>query len=121
MEISNDIKRTILFFVGCITTRILFAQIAMKNPKQLKKLALIALIPVFGWLRIMFISPRNTGVETFGGKIWWNNLRPIHMLNYILFAFFAFQGKSFAYKFLVLDVVIGFLAEINHRFIRFNY
>jgi len=112
---KSETKRTILFFSVCITLRIFFALCAKNNPDQLPKLAILALIPAIGWLRIMYCSPRNTGAETFGGKIWWKDLRPIHTINYLLFAYFASQKKNFAYKFLVLDVVIGFLAGINHR------
>ena len=74
-------KRFILFLFGCIGTRLAFTAItAYSSISFLKILGIIALIPVIGWFYIIFIGKRDTGLEVFGGKIWWKHLRPIHMI-----------------------------------------
>ena len=65
----------------------------------------------------MFASGnRKTGPEVFGGKIWWNNLRPIHSLLYFLFAYNAINGNRNAWQFLLADVIIGLIS-----FLAFHY
>jgi hypothetical protein len=63
-----------------------------------------------GWLYIYFISPRTTGPEVFGGVIWWNDLRIVHALMYLLFIIYAMQKKSFSYIVLVIDALVGLVA-----------
>lgn len=113
----NTLKtRFLLFLLGCIPLRLLFVQIAKNiNNKWLPTLGTLALLPALGWLWIYFIQPRNTGPEVFGGKIWWNHLRPIHAVLYITFAYMAFQKRKNAYIPLLLDVVFGLTAFLNHH------
>ena len=73
-------------------------------------LGLIALLPALGFLTIYLGGYRKTGDETFGQKIWWNNLRPIHSLLYFTFAYLAINQHKLAYMPLLIDVTIGILA-----------
>jgi Na+/H+ antiporter NhaC len=70
-------KRFLLFLIGCIGTRILFVIIA-KNiyNKYLPYLGYLAMVPAIGFIYIYLTNSRQTGAEVFGGKIWWNNIRP---------------------------------------------
>lgn len=112
------LRRTLLFLVGCIGARTLFAYIAFTvRPEYLPYLGALALIPVFGWLYILATGARKTGLEVGGERIWWNGLRPIHMLNYAAFSATAFMQSKNAYLFLVWDVILGLGAWINHHFI----
>lgn len=108
-----------LFLIGCIGARLTFAYIAKTiSNAYLPYLALLAIIPVIGWLWIYFVSPRDTGPEVFGGKIWWNELRPVHIALYSLFILYAFQKKSFAYVPLVADAIFGLSAFLIHHYSR---
>jgi hypothetical protein len=103
-------KRFMLFIFGCIPIRLLCAYISkIVNEKYLPYLALLALIPMIGWLYIYFINPRDTGPEVFGDKIWWNELRIVHALNYLLFIIYALQKKSFSYLVLFFDAIVGLM------------
>ena len=102
--------RIILFLVGCMGSRLLLSYIAKNTKtKYLPYLGIITLIPVVGWSRIIFFKPRNTGVEVFGGVIWWQKIRPIHLMLYGIFSISAFFKKNY-YQLLFLDTFIGFLA-----------
>lgn len=110
-------KRFLLFLVGCIGTRSLFAYIAKKaNVTILKYMGYLALLPAIGFIYIYLTGSRQTGAEVFGEKIWWNDLRPIHSLLYFLFAYNAIIGNKYAWKFLFADVVIGLISFLIFHF-----
>ena len=114
----NDLqKRFLLFLFGCIGSRTLFAYIA-KNTKEiyLKYLGFLALIPAIGFAYLFASGKRKTGPEVFGGKIWWNNLRPIHSLLYFLFAYNAIIGNKNAWIFLLVDVILGLIAFLSFHY-----
>lgn len=101
-------KRILLFLFGCIPTRILIVLLCRFCPlKYLPLLGYLALIPVFGFFSIYLTNSRKTGVEVFGGKIWWNELRPLHGVLYLLFAIYAIKKKPFAWLILLVDVLFG--------------
>ena len=110
-------KRALLFLIGCIGSRSLLAYVAATiMPAHLPYIAVLTMIPVFGWIYILWTGSRKTGLETDGEPIWWNQLRPVHALNYTLFSALAFTGNEKAYLFLVFDVVFGLFAWIHHHF-----
>jgi len=101
-------KRFLLFLVGCIGMRSLFVIIAKKiDTEYLKYMGYLALLPAIGFIYIYLTGSRQTGGETFGDKIWWNNLRPIHSLVYFLFAYNAIIGNKNSWLYLLFDVVFG--------------
>jgi hypothetical protein len=105
-------KRTLLFLVGCMGTRLSLVWLAKNYPKPV---ALLAVCISFGFMYIWVNGLRKTGPETFGDPIWWNDLRPLHSLLYAIFAVLALNGNEHAWKVLLLDVIIGFSAWVNHR------
>jgi len=108
----NDLqKRFLLFLIGCIGMRTLFVIIAKNSSeKYLKYIGYLALLPAIGFTFIYLSGSRKTGAEVFGGKIWWNNLRPLHALLYFLFAYNAINGNKNAWMFLLIDVVVGLIS-----------
>jgi hypothetical protein len=110
-------KRFLLFLVGCIGTRSLFAYVAKNaNVTILKYMGYLALLPAIGFIYIYLTGSRKTGGEVFGEKIWWNDLRPIHSLLYFLFAYNAIIGNKYAWKFLFADIVIGLISFLTFHF-----
>lgn len=126
IKLNNIQKRFILFLGLCIPIRIMISYVAKEYTNVnfngislIKLLGYLALFPVLGWLYIMFISPRDTGPETFGGKIWWGYLRPIHILLYIIFIILALsdnkKNNSNAWIALLIDVIVGLLGFIIYH------
>lgn len=108
---DNKTKRLLLFLLGCIPVRLFFVFLAYKFPKILPILGYLALIPATGFLLIFLTGSRKTGPEVFGGKIWWNWLRPIHSLLYFTFAYLAINKvHKYAWRVLLLDVLIGLVS-----------
>jgi hypothetical protein len=104
---NNIQKRFLLFLLGCIPLRIGFALIAKNYTNYLRFMSYFAIMISIGFFYIFFTGSRETGRETLGDKIWWDKLRPVHGLLYLLFAIYAFQGKKDAWIFLLIDVLLG--------------
>lgn len=98
-----------LFLLGCIGSRSLFTLISYYSSCQwLPFLGMIALIPVIGWFYIIFIGERNFGFEVFGDRIWWNHLRPVHMLLWGFFAYLAIvKCHPLSWIPLAVDTLLG--------------
>lgn len=95
-----------LFLFGCIGTRSALTYLVWKWPEIAQRFSLLFLVPVIGWLWILFVRPRDTGPEVFGGKIWWNNLRLPHAGLWALTAWLAYHN-SMAWKSLAADTLLG--------------
>ena len=110
-------KRFLLFLFGCIGVRSLFVIIAKNsNAEYLKYMGYLALLPAIGFIYIYLTGSRKTGGETFGEKIWWNDLRPIHSLVYFLFAYNAIIGNKNAWLYLLFDVIFGLTSFLIFHF-----
>lgn len=115
-------KRFLLFLIGCMGTRSLLAIVAKMTPiSYLPILGYIALIPAIGFIYLFLSGARTTGAETFGAKIWWNNLRPVHALLYILFAYAAINKNKNAWFVLAVDVLIGLISFLTHHYMEGNF
>ena len=119
----NDLqKRFLMFLIGCIGVRSLFVIIAKYvNTQYLKYMGYIALLPAIGFIYIYLTGSRKTGPETFGEKIWWNNLRPIHSILYFLFAYNAINGNKQAWIYLLVDVLFGLISFLLHHYVNGDF
>jgi hypothetical protein len=117
MVIDVATKRLLLFLIGCIGMRSLFAYAAkVTSVGWLRVMGWLALIPAVGLMYIYLTGARKTGAEVFGEKIWWNSLRPVHALMYFAFAWLAINGvRGMAWKVLAADVVMGLSAFAVNR------
>ena len=112
-----EVKRLLLFLIGCIGVRSLFAYVAkVASVGVLRVMGWLALIPAVGFMYIFMTGARKTGAEVFGEKIWWNSLRPVHAVMYFAFAWLAINGmRGMAWKVLAADVVLGLSAFAANR------
>ena len=108
-------KRTALFLGGCIGSRTALTLLARAKPEVAQKYWYLALFPVTGWLWIKFIQPRDTGIETFGEPIWWQELRMYHAALWTIFAIAAKDGREDAWLALAADTTLGLGAWMQHR------
>ena len=114
---NNIQKRFLLFLIGCIGLRSLFVILAKNaSVNYLKYLGYLALLPAVGFLYIFFTGSRQTGEEVFGDKIWWNNLRPIHAVLYLLFSYNAIIGNKNSWIYLLVDVLFGLSSFLLHHY-----
>jgi hypothetical protein len=95
-------------FILCLAVRYTVAYIAKTYPSSLKLLGLMASLIAIGFAVIYLFDLRPTGLEA-GGRIWWNDMRPIHSGFYALFSFLAFYKPTFAWTALFADAVFGTL------------
>ena len=105
-------QRILMFLIGCIGVRSLFVIIAKYiNTKYLKYLGYLALLPAIGFIYIYLTGTRKTGVEVFGEKIWWNNLRPIHSI----------LGNKQSWIYLLVDVLIGLTSFLIYHYVNGDF
>jgi hypothetical protein len=110
-------KRFLLFLIGCIGTRSLFVYLAkIANKTYLRYMGYLSLLPAIGFIYLFLSGSRKTGKEVFGDKIWWNNLRPIHGILYLLFAYNAINGNKLAWVYLLIDVIIGLISFLGFHY-----
>ena len=114
---NNTQKRLLLFTLLCIPTRVFITYLAKVSAGvTLQILASLALLVSFGFMYIYVTGSRKTGAETMGQPIWWNSLRPVHSLLYLLFAILALNNNRNAHVPLAIDVAIGFTSFIMYHF-----
>lgn len=110
-------KRILLFLGGCIPTRLLFVLISKYIPLEyLPVLGYAAFIIATGFMYIFISGSRKTGPETFGQKIWWNALRPVHALLYFLFSYYAMRKNRNGWIYLLYDVILGLVSFLLFHF-----
>ena len=110
-------KRFLAFLLLCIPIRIAFIFIAKTiNKKYLPYLGYLSILIALGFAYLFIFEKRKKGAETFGKKIWWNNLRPINSILYFTFAYLALKKSNKAYIPLFADVIIGFVSFIFHHY-----
>ena len=115
-------KRFLLFLVGCIGMRSLFVIIAKKlDTEYLKYMGYLALLPAIGFIYLFLSGSRTSGAETFGAKIWWNNLRPIHSMLYFLFAYNAINGNKQSWIYLLVDVLFGLISFLIYHYVNGDF
>ena len=106
-------SRQIYFLFGCLGSRSILAYLAYQGYYR-EPLTILTTVIGLGFWFIYLFKLRKEGFEA-GGKIWWDDLRPIHGTIYLLFSYLNHMGRSDAYILLVLDVLIGLYAWIGKK------
>ena len=106
-------KRFLAFLLLCIPMRIIFALVAKYiNNDYLPYLGFLAIMPAIGFSYIFIFGKRKKGGETFGQKIWWDFLRPIHaILLFVSGVLLSLKVKE-TYLVLLADALMGPLAML---------
>ena len=119
---NNIQKRFLLFLFGCIPSRLALAYVAKIIPiNYLPILGYVTLVMAIGFIYIYLTGSRKTGPETFGEKIWWNPLRPIHALLYLIFSYYAINRIRCGWIYLLYDVIFGLLSFLIFHYINGDF
>ena len=115
---NNIQKRFLLFLFGCIPTRLALVYLAKNiSINYLPILGYITLIIAISFAYLFLSGTRQTGVEVFGDKIWWNNLRPIHATLYLIFSYYAINKMREGWIYLLVDVIFGLFSFLIFHYI----
>jgi hypothetical protein len=122
-DIMNNIqKRFMLFLLGCIPTRLFLVYLAKNIPvNYLPVLGYISLLPAIGFIYLFLSGTRKSGPETFGDKIWWNNLRPVHAIFYLLFSYNAINKVKDSWIYLLYDIIFGLISFLIYHYINNDF
>jgi hypothetical protein len=121
---NNIQKRFLLFLLGCIVVRSLLVYIAkIGNEKILKLLSVFTFVVAIGFIYRYVSGSRKTGPEVFDDVIWWNHLRPVHFILYLLFSILVIVFKQYnsAWIVLLVDVLIGLVSFLIYHIKSGNY
>ena len=119
---NNIQKRFLLFLFGCIPTRLALVYLAKNiSINYLPILGYITLIIAISFAYLFLSGTRQTGVEVFGDKIWWNNLRPIHATLYLIFSYYAINKMREGWIYLLVDVIFGLFSFLIFHYINNDF
>lgn len=108
-----------LFLYGCIPSRILLIASPhfVKNHEAIRKLLSCIFIAIgLGFLIIYIFDLRKTGIETGGRKIWWNEIRQVHGILYLVAGILLFNREYESVKIiLAIDIIIGIIIWKNYH------
>lgn len=115
MQVTRS-SRILLFLLVCLSVRLSFVWLAKHaTHPYLQIMGVVAFGISFAFM-YQFIANKNVGA--FGGAAWWNLLRPFHALTYFIFGILALKGMhQYAWMVLLLDVLVGLIAFLQHYFI----
>ena len=118
-------KRNLLFLLGCIGTRSLLT-LASTNTNLLPYIGIFTLFISLGFLYIYTFGSEKADkqLEWYKDndtKLWWNQLRLIHGLTYLLFTILAFGQKDYAWTVLAVDTIFGLVVWLLHRLYNLNF
>ena len=115
--------RKAIFLLGCIGLRSFFTYLS-SNPKFL---------PYIGGFYLLF-SIRILHIYIFGNeradrqlewlgdkKIWWNQMRLVHGLIWLLFAILVFTKFNHSWIVLTVDTLIGLIVWILHTYFQISF
>lgn len=110
----NNVQKRFLFF--CISSRILLSLSLLYVPeKHLNLFSYILATISLGFIIIFSFGLRKQGIETGGKKIWWNHMRPIHGLTFLIASYSLYnKNKKFASLVLFIDVLMGLIAWLKN-------
>jgi hypothetical protein len=113
-------RRLLLFTFGCIVVRSMLPVLAaiLYKPGQIVLGVICTLIGISFAFQFANFDPTRSNQGQFGGPVWWNDMRLVHSVTYILFGLLAFMGVQEAWIVLMLDVIFSALVVWRRNTIR---
>ena len=113
MEIE---MRKFCFLFGCVPVRFIMALSLLVMPPELVTLAASALALIGVSFAVLYMFKLRLNAPEGGGKTWWNYLRPLHAVLYLLAAHLLLTGnRGYASMVLIIDVIVGMVSGYYDR------
>jgi hypothetical protein len=128
MSIINEkCYKTHLFLLGCIGLRLALVFGAYKllsspssgtNESYRKMFSIFTLIIGISFILLWTCGLRQTARESTApnNKVWWNDLRPIHGILWVIFGIMLYNNVKYAWIVLLFDTLFGLERWIQYRF-----
>jgi hypothetical protein len=116
-------RRLVWFSVGCVCVRSLLPVAAgvlgsRDNRATLSIMGVVCLLIGLSFaIQYTWHDDKKNAHGGFGGPVWWNNMRIIHAVLYILFGFLAIGDRSYRYAWVVLavDIILSCLIVLRRH------
>lgn len=107
----DSTQRRYLFTV-CICIRLLIVYLVYKTPKKyLSLVGITSLLVSLGFLN-SYLKYKKGDRGLFDGEVWWNNLRLVHSITYLIFGILSLIKVQQHYRILLVDILIGMIGFI---------
>ena len=116
---ENIFIRAAAFLIGCMGLRGTFAYALKRYSPVPRIVALLTVIPAIGFAVIYMFKLRRTGAETGNERIWWDRLRPVHSLLWLIATVGIVLQASWSWIVLAADTAIGFVGWLLKKSILF--
>ena len=110
-------KRAAIFYLGCIPIRSLTVAVAVMFPEYAWVVGVMYVVFAVG-LAWRLINHKASDRGGFGGSVWWNSMRPVHIVLWLLFAVLVARKDERAWIPLVLDITLSLVGTTDHYFVR---
>ena len=112
-------KKISLYFSLCIFIRLLLCYAVYKYYDSKFNIILIVIYTIFsiGFTYQYITKYRKKGA--FSQNIWWDFLRPIHVVIYLIVVYNLIYKYKDTYKLLLLDTFIGILFHIYFNYLKY--
>ena len=104
-----------MFLFGCIPSRFYWLIFSLNSQTHLKIAGLYCFYLYLDFYTFTLLEHEKLA-ETIGAPIWWNHLRPVHALLYLVSAIMALQENKRAYMPIVIDTLFGLVAFTCYHF-----
>ena len=104
-------------FYYCIAARFALVVLAYRLEKSAHREAAAAAAAAVGVGFLAVWGRRMSAFESTarGGRVWWNDLRPLHAALWLLYAALAARSVEHAWAVLALDLAVGVAAWRDFR------
>ena len=109
---TNLQKRLAMFLVFCVPIRLVWAELARRDPRW----ARVALVPAVGLLLLYITGVRRSGPETLGEPIHWNYARPYHAALLLMATGLSLVDSSYAGIALYMDAALAAVVVLTYHY-----
>lgn len=115
---NNEVlRRNLLFLIGCLGVRGMLVVAAYLLPlNYLKYLGFIMLLFAAGFGGTWALGLRQGPLGGFGTKMWWQEHRLYHAINFLAFAILAIKKNRFSWLILLFDWILGLSFFMNQHY-----
>lgn len=111
----EDYHRDRIFLI-CILLRLFFVYLVNQlDKKSLRVVGIISLLISVGFFN-SYLKFKESDRGVFGGLIWWNQLRLVHSILYLIFGVMSIMNHKHKEFVLILDISIGVMYNIVRRY-----
>ncbi|MBI96702.1 hypothetical protein CL656_06125 [bacterium] len=110
-------KNISLLFLLCILIRLLLIYLSLLSYETKYNILFSILYLFFGLGELYQYISKHRKIGGFGQKIWWDYLRPIHGIIFLISSFLIYNKNNSVKYLLIFDTLIGIIGHIYNYYL----